>query len=358
MDFDRFFEMPDSHSDIISPASTVNPAEAFDNSSIINTAISDRLPLSSSFWEPLSIDNPSRHPAKPLTPPDTAMDSSNSGFALPRTGAQQLTPPYQEFHDYKPNSNVLRDALPKMSTQHFTAACEQHGQITPPDDSPDDQSATEHGSSGDASSAIPRVEDANQMTKNPRRRKADALEGHAEMEQSPKRKKRGRKPIKVEQNLENPEEDDKREKFLERNRMAASKCRQRKKEWTGRLETKARELANERSQLQAYMASLREEVLYLKGEMLKHDGCNCHKIREYFTDQVNTLSPPQHIQKLASTLPPSSDMTKKSTQNGFVGLDPATSEAGAFSFNQLSPILPEQDIKNLLAGRLTHERTT
>lgn len=81
----------------------------------------------------------------------------------------------------------------------------------------------------------------------------------------------------------------KREKFLERNRMAASKCRQKKKEWENNLETRARELTAEKAHLSAHVASLKAELLYLMGECLKHTGCNCTKIREYL--MVAMMSP-------------------------------------------------------------------
>jgi hypothetical protein len=41
------------------------------------------------------------------------------------------------------------------------------------------------------------------------------------------------------------EREEQREKFLERNRFAASKCRVKKKQWTNRLEEQARKLTQE-----------------------------------------------------------------------------------------------------------------
>ncbi|KAI9837233.1 MAG: hypothetical protein M1819_000307 [Sarea resinae] len=94
--------------------------------------------------------------------------------------------------------------------------------------------------------------------------------------------------------LGHEEDDAKRSKFLERNRVAASKCRQKKKEWTGNLEARARDLQNAKNQLSVIASSLRDEVLYLKGEMLKHSSCNCASIREYLNREVTNIANADH----------------------------------------------------------------
>lgn len=60
------------------------------------------------------------------------------------------------------------------------------------------------------------------------------------------------------------------EQSLERNRLAASRCRQKKKEGTQRLETRFREQAQKKRQLEGDITGLRSEVLGLKNEILKH----------------------------------------------------------------------------------------
>lgn len=79
--------------------------------------------------------------------------------------------------------------------------------------------------------------------------------------------------------LDNPD-DQRRSRFLERNRVAASKCRQKKKEWTQNLEHRARDLQRENHSLRLLLDSCKEEILFLKGEMLKHTGCGCENIQE------------------------------------------------------------------------------
>jgi hypothetical protein len=85
-------------------------------------------------------------------------------------------------------------------------------------------------------------------------------------------------------------EVEKRSKFLERNRVAASKCRQKKKEWATNLDSKARELQMNKDSLSVLANSLKEEVLYLKGEMLRHSGCNCPEIKAYLQNQIGKLA--------------------------------------------------------------------
>ena len=60
------------------------------------------------------------------------------------------------------------------------------------------------------------------------------------------------------------------EQSLERNRLAASRCRQKKKEGTQRLETRFREQAQKKRQLEGDITGLRSELLGLKNEILKH----------------------------------------------------------------------------------------
>ncbi|KAM6955540.1 cyclic AMP-dependent transcription factor ATF-2 [Lycodopsis pacificus] len=70
---------------------------------------------------------------------------------------------------------------------------------------------------------------------------------------------------------ENP--DEKRRKFLERNRAAASRCRQKRKVWVSSLERKADDLNSMNGQLQSEVSLLRNEVAQLKQLLLAHKDC-------------------------------------------------------------------------------------
>ncbi|KAF3046736.1 hypothetical protein E8E11_001040 [Didymella keratinophila] len=72
-----------------------------------------------------------------------------------------------------------------------------------------------------------------------------------------------------------------RQSHLEKNRVAAHKCRQRKKEYIGSLEGRAREFSAKNKALKENVALLREEVLSLKNEVLRHAGCGFWAVDEY-----------------------------------------------------------------------------
>ncbi|KND89635.1 Transcription factor atf1 [Tolypocladium ophioglossoides CBS 100239] len=68
-------------------------------------------------------------------------------------------------------------------------------------------------------------------------------------------------------------DEEKRKNFLERNRVAALKCRQRKKQWLANLQTKVEMFSSENDALTAQITQLREEVVNLKTLLLAHKDC-------------------------------------------------------------------------------------
>ncbi|XP_065666089.1 cyclic AMP-dependent transcription factor ATF-7 isoform X4 [Hydra vulgaris] len=67
--------------------------------------------------------------------------------------------------------------------------------------------------------------------------------------------------------------DEKRKKFLERNRAAASRCRQKRKVWVNQLEKKSDDLMQTNAELMNEINSLRSEVAQLKALLLAHKEC-------------------------------------------------------------------------------------
>ncbi|KAJ1159845.1 hypothetical protein NDU88_000349 [Pleurodeles waltl] len=67
--------------------------------------------------------------------------------------------------------------------------------------------------------------------------------------------------------------DERRQRFLERNRAAASRCRQKRKVWVSSLEKKAEELTSQNVQLSNEVTLLRNEVAQLKQLLLAHKDC-------------------------------------------------------------------------------------
>ncbi|KAI1121971.1 hypothetical protein F5Y10DRAFT_255153 [Nemania abortiva] len=66
-----------------------------------------------------------------------------------------------------------------------------------------------------------------------------------------------------------------------RNRLAAAKCRRKAKRGVDELQQRERDLLRENKMLSAEAGFLREEVLQLKREILRHSGCNNDCIRQY-----------------------------------------------------------------------------
>jgi hypothetical protein len=65
----------------------------------------------------------------------------------------------------------------------------------------------------------------------------------------------------------------KREQVLERNKLAASRCRRRKKGQVQRLESQYQEESDKYEKLVGEMSHLRSDILDLKDEVLKHSQC-------------------------------------------------------------------------------------
>jgi hypothetical protein len=72
-----------------------------------------------------------------------------------------------------------------------------------------------------------------------------------------------------------------RQSHLEKNRVAAHKCRMRKKDYINNLEERARIFTTKNKALKENVAMLREEVLELKNEVLRHAGCGFWAVDEY-----------------------------------------------------------------------------
>ncbi|KAB5572648.1 bZIP transcription factor [Coniochaeta sp. 2T2.1] len=68
-------------------------------------------------------------------------------------------------------------------------------------------------------------------------------------------------------------DEEKRKNFLERNRVAALKCRQRKKQWLANLQNKVELFSSENDALTTQITQLREEVVNLKTLLLAHKDC-------------------------------------------------------------------------------------
>lgn len=81
-----------------------------------------------------------------------------------------------------------------------------------------------------------------------------------------------------------------REKSLERNRVAASKCRQKKKEHTAHLESRFKAQWQKKAQLESELSSLRCQILSLKNEVLKHAHCGDGRVGEHLSQMMQQIT--------------------------------------------------------------------
>ena len=198
-----------------------------------------------------------------------------------------LSPPNSAVFSPKdwPYSNAYQQPNPASILTNIDTANTraQYGQVTPPDDDDDNESMFDYHLKS-------QYQQEAQDDTGGKKRKRYTSTANENTSQSPKRARKyaprgasnAAEPMKT--------EDVKRSKFLERNRVAASKCRQKKKEWTQNLENKARELQKNNSSLRLMVDSLRQEVIFLKGEMLKHSSCSCDQIQKFLKQGSDSFS--------------------------------------------------------------------
>lgn len=86
--------------------------------------------------------------------------------------------------------------------------------------------------------------------------------------------------------LEGEEDDSKRNRFLERNRIAASKCRQKKKEWVHDLEETKHELECRNSSLHMEHDALIVELTKMKNALMSHANCRNVHIDQWIENEA------------------------------------------------------------------------
>ncbi|TKA78348.1 hypothetical protein B0A49_01230 [Cryomyces minteri] len=202
--------------------------------------------------------------------------------------------PMYPVHHTPPGQTWKREQEREISpldilyTRRSTGTREEYGQYTPPDDE----------SSDVGHKAAPSKEagfvDGRRRTAEKRRSDATPPStGESNREVPPSKRRRGSKVAIKSEEPEDPEDGVKRDRFLERNRLAAAKCRQKKKVWTEGLEERGRNAQAQNTFLRAEIANLRNELMSLKGMVLTHveANCGCTRIREYVGQAANVISP-------------------------------------------------------------------
>ncbi|KAK2014164.1 hypothetical protein LZ32DRAFT_208796 [Colletotrichum eremochloae] len=87
-----------------------------------------------------------------------------------------------------------------------------------------------------------------------------------------------------------PAGPDSKRPYRVKNRAAAKRCRQKTKQYEIDLVNKERDVTEERMFLDACVTSLKNEVLSLKNEILRHSSCDCSMIQDYIVRTASTVS--------------------------------------------------------------------
>lgn len=151
---------------------------------------------------------------------------------------------------------------------------QQYGQITPPD---------EYSTSEDAGSAFNLTQPEQAGNSKSERARNAANQRHAKAKKARKDSVRSKGESPADEDVRGSGVD-KREKYREKNRLAAAKCRAKKKTHTDDLEESARNITATNNRLRAEERELRDLFSSLRNQALAHDptqGCTCTAIHTY-----------------------------------------------------------------------------
>jgi hypothetical protein len=178
------------------------------------------------------------------------------------------------FDNAHPLDRMMIDSLPNPAT-----ALSRYGQVTPPrTDSTGSIETVKHGSQSPMSKGSERP-----------RRKTKTKEAELPPATASGRKKKTSKKAAANIEANNTAEDSKRKASLEKNRLAAAKCRVNKKEKTEQLQRDSHDKAVHNAYLRSQIASMSEEVRQLNTILLAHASCEGCKSPEEIQKHLQQL---------------------------------------------------------------------
>ena len=251
---------------------------------------------------------------------------SNMQYSNPYLSLPDMTPPPSAketpqdwpHHSLQEQSHLPHNIDTHTRSNHSRDSRLQYGQATPPDDDfPHEFDFSSHEQKVQLLDDPPKLED-DEKTKSPTPKTTKTTK---------RTRKSTRKPRDQEPKQEHKPVDEKRHKFLERNRVAASKCRQKKKEYTQSLEDRARALDQANRSLKIALTSHEEEYQFLVNEMLRHTSCSCTDIREFVLKKSRALTsaPSSEAPSPSNTSSGKLAQASSPTGSGTYGSDSASS---------------------------------
>lgn len=231
-----------------------------------------------------------------LAPAAFAAQAGDGQAAVERYG--QVTPPEELSPAVPPMKHILPDTLPwdnADQTHDVTSFGQEHQQLQPsqphhPGPAPKRRRTTRQGTASSQSPQDPTPSQATEQT-------VPAAAAQTVQQQPGPKRKRGRPKAQVPQQSEEGLTADAfpfpvssaRQSHLEKNRVAAHKCRERRKQYISNLETRARDESSKNKVLREQCVALREQVLDLKNILLQHAGCGCWAIDQYLERSAGDL---------------------------------------------------------------------
>ena len=227
-------------------------------------------------------------------PPSRA--GSDYGAYSPRNGYSSQWPEFTRERECKPctqspvNLNAYEmDKFITSTLPNTMTAVSRFGQMTPPRSSPSASAASkEEKLSPKSLPAEPRTRGKARI------KQAETIATTPAKTTTAGRKRRSRRKVATTNKQETAPEDHRRKRSLEKNRVAAAKCRINKKEKTERMRRDSRDKAVENAYLKMQVMRMKEEVQQINTILGAHancDGCKSPKeIHAHLTALGNQFS--------------------------------------------------------------------
>lgn len=178
---------------------------------------------------------------------------------------------------------VELDRLAQQKVPDETTAVSRYGQVTPP--------------RSNSTTSVDQLE--GKLTEQRRRASKTGFRNDQQLTTAVGRKRCSTRKLSPE-SIEAPEEDEKRKQSLEKNRLAAAKCRVNKKEKTEQLQRDSHDKAVQNAFLKDQVLRMKEEVQQMNALLLAHANCNGCKSPEEIQRHLTHLGHEFYAQQIAS----------------------------------------------------------
>ncbi|KAH0402478.1 hypothetical protein KCU89_g3106, partial [Aureobasidium melanogenum] len=226
------------------------------------------------------------------SPQDNDMNSMASSYDFHPISPTALEPnPMFTDHDMSSqmsgNPSNMWSSLPQTALDgglekllnNYSSTTERYGQVTPPDDANMHEMTKSFGKRVDSGASGMEVNDD-----------GSSMSPRSSMSSKRPSVRSSQKSRKESRTSEDGLGGDKKDKYREKNRVAAAKCRAKKKEHTDQLEDTYRTQSAMNSALKQTEKSLRDELSYWRTQALQHTFCNCHPIQEYNMRKAQSMA--------------------------------------------------------------------